>query len=674
MERGRVVSFISRLEPRMGNPRSGCLLRHMNFRPTAALAICWIGLLWNLSREPALAAGEKTNSLSPSELKALSLEELMNQEVVLVTRTPERLSSSPSAVQVVSGMDIRRSGALTLPEALRLAPNLQVAQQNSYTWAITARGFNGAPLANNSLADKLLVMIDGRSIYTPLFGGVFWDVQNVLLEDVDRIEVVSGPGGTLWGANAVNGVINIMTKSARDTQGLYVSGGGGSYLQDFGAIRYGGQAGSNLFYRVFAQRHDFNSTLLRTGADANDAWDMSHGGFRMDYYPSEQDSWMLEGEIYSGSEGNPIIENMDGQSLIGRWTRSFSEDSILSVHAYFDRTWRDLPTPSFSDELTTYDFDFQHQFPLGKRQRVVWGGGYRLAEDKVNNSPQLSFSPAEKSLQLFSGFVQDEISLVPERLTFTLGTKLEHNDYSGFEIQPSARLAWTPSERHTIWGSVSRAVRSPARFDTDELVPVFNTPHHEFKSEKVLAWEAGYRVRPWERLSISMAGFYNEYDDLRSLNQNPEAPPPFAFANDQQGETWGLEISGNLQLMPWWRLRGGYTFLRKDLSLTSDAALPLSARLEAVDPDYQWLLQSMLDLPGNLHLDLVGRYTSGLTYSQRVSSYFTFDARLAWTWRERWEFSIVGKNLWDDAHAEFPSPSGVQEIPRSIFGRVAWRF
>jgi iron complex outermembrane recepter protein len=621
-----------------------------------------------LSLAVVLGTAAATNEVvTPAELKRLSLEDLVNQDVTVVSRRPEKLSTSPSAVQVITGEDIHRSGATSLPEALRLAPNLEVAQVNSHDWAISARGFN------NTLANKLLVMIDGRTVYTPLDAGVFWDAQNVLLEDVDRIEVVSGPGGTLWGANAVNGVINIVTKSAKETQGLLVEGGGGSLLQDFGAIRYGGGNGTNLFYRVYAQRSDRNDTVFPNGNDATDSWDMSQGGFRMDWYPSDQNSLTVQGDAYSGSEagtaGNTFL---DGQNVLGRWSHTISDTSDLTVQAYFDRTWRQIPN-SIAEDLKTYDLDVQHRFALGDRQSVTWGGGYRLMEDQVQNAAALAFIPPHRNMQLFSAFVQDEITLVPDRLQLTIGTKLEHNDFSGFEVQPSARLAWTPDDWQTFWGAVSRAVRSPSRIDSDIRLPGTQPFQLEgdtdFDAETVLAYEAGYRVRPIDRVSLSLATYYNDYDFLRSLNQI--SPTNFVIGNGFRGQTWGVELSGTYQATDWWRLRGGYTYLNKVLWADRPNVTP-SVR-EGNDPENQVLIQSILDLPAHFQFDVVGRYVDTLE-NPHVPSYVSFDARLAWWYKGKVEISLVGQNLWDNQHPEFGAMATRQEIPRSVFGKVAWWF
>jgi len=626
--------------------------------------------------------------VAPDTLKQLTLEQLMDIDVTSVSRRSEKLSETASAIQVVTGEDIHRSGATTLPEALRLAPNLQVAQADSRQWGISARGFN------NTLANKLLVMIDGRTVYTPLYAGVFWDVQNVMLEDVDRIEVVSGPGGTLWGANAVNGVINVISKSAKDTQGGLVSGGGGSFLQDFGAVRYGDQIGSNLFVRVYGQRFDHQPAVLPNGVESTNGWDMTRGGFRADWYPSAANTLTLQGDFYAGTFEQlarvpftltPVVgeTKVDGQNLLGRWTRTFSDESDLTVQVYFDRTWRDIPNSStlaafpnaIAEDLKTYDLDFQHRFPWGTRQSIVWGAGYRLMQDELNNSPSLAFLPARRNLQLFSGFIQDEITIVPERVQLTLGTKIEHNDYSGVEVQPNARIAWTLDHRQTVWAAVSRAVRSPSRIDADlsALTPPGTPPgtligNPNFDAETLIAYELGYRVRPVDSLTLSLATFYNDYDKLRSVNG---AFPAQVIANDFEGETYGVELSGNWRATGWWRFRGGYTYLQKDLRATSPTANP-SVR-EGNDPENQFLVQSIVDLPAHFQFDVVGRYVDTLA-NPNVPSYFTCDVRVAWRYKDSLEISLVGQNLWDNQHPEFGAAAARQEIPRSIYGKVTWRF
>ena len=612
-------------------------------------------------------AQEQDAYVPPDELKKLSVEELMDLSVTSVSRRPERLSETASAIQVITGDAIRRSGATNLAEALRLAPNLQVAQLNSYGWIIGTRGFNAL------FANKLLVMIDGRVVYTPLFAGVSWDVQNVLLEDIDRIEVVSGPGGTLWGANAVNGVINIITRSAEDTRGIYASVAAGSFLEDWGAVRIGGRIGRDLSVRVYAQHFDRDNTVLPDGVDDDDAWRLTQSGVRMDWRPSDADVVTLQGDLYVGKQHTlPGASAMNGQNAMATWTRTFSIDSDLTLQLYVDHTWRrDVPS-TFTDELTTYDLDFQHRFPLGGRHGIVWGAGARLMDSDLTNATDfVGFVPAGRRMKLFSGFVQDEIALVRDRLRLVVGTKLEHNDFSGFEVQPSTRLAWTPDARHTLWGAVSRAVRSPSRIDVDYHLPVTPLPPDQpsvaggpnFDSEKVVAYELGYRVQPGARLSLSLAAFYNRYDDLYSVEPLP-GTQTYQVQNGSEGRTLGAEAIGTYEPAGWWRLRGGYTFVHKDLG--SKPGHSFDTSLLGNDPQHQFLLRSMIDLPAGLQFDLQGRYVDKRP-APHVPRYVTVDARLAWMFRD-WEVSVVGQNLWEEQHVEYGS-----QLPRSIYARLTWR-
>ena len=605
-------------------------------------------------------------------LKKLSLEELMDVEVFSVSRSREKLTEVASAIQVLTHEDIRRSGATRLPEALRLASNLIVARSNSHDWAVTARGFNGAPFANNTSANKLLVMIDGRTVYSPLFGGVFWDVQNVLLEDVDRIEIISGPGGTLWGANAVNGVINIITKRADDSQGLYATVAAGTFLRDHAALRYGFRANDNLFVRVYGQRYDQEGTEALEGFDDEpDAWNMTQGGFRMDYYGGAKTELTVQGDFYNGRETDDDGDIVDGQNLLARWSRAGGEGSEFRVQLYYDRTWRYLPSADFGEELHTYDADIQHHFGVGARHDLLWGAGYRFMKDIINNSPQLSFSPRIKDMNLVSVFLQDRILLVPERMQLTVGSKFVHNVYSGWDLQPSARAAWTPDPRNTVWAAVSRTVRTPTRWDTDEISPHIITPAHQFSSEKVLTYELGYRLEPMEKISVSVATFYNLYDDVKSINTNPAPPPGLIFANDQEAESMGYEVSGNYYAGSHWRIRGGYTFLKTRFTATHPSVVAFSSEFEAIDPKSQFVFQSILDLPGNLNFDVTGRYLHRLertAFTPRVPSYFTMDARIGWEAGKVY-FAVIGQNLTEKNHLEF----GSRKIARSFLARVTCR-
>ncbi len=607
--------------------------------------------------------------------KKLSLQQLMDIEVTSVSRRPENLSEAASAIQVITQEDIRRSGATSIPEALRLASNLQVAQVDSRQWAISARGFT------STTANKLLVLIDGRTVYTPLYAGVFWDVQDTLLEDIDRIEVISGPGATLWGANAVNGVINITTRNAKETQGLLLEGGGGTELRGFGGVRYGATVASNVFLRVYGKYFDRDGTVLPNGNNATNDWHMGQGGFRVDWESSENNLFTLQGDLYDGRVAQPGTNgdiSLSGGNVVGRWTHAFSEESDLKVQLYYDRTHRNIPG-TFAENLDTYDMDFQHHFVLGERNDIVWGFGYRLIEDDVQNTAALAFLPPQVERQWFSGFLQDEIALVKNRLHLTLGTKIEHNDYTGFEYQPSVRLAWKVTENQTLWGAISRAVRTPSRIDAEFFAPG-NPPYSllqggtNFVSEELLAYELGYRAQLHPLLSASIAAYYNDYHNIRSLEQvNPPAPFPFILANGQDGESYGVELTADYRVTDWWRLHAGFTELEIHIWPTSGSTDTSRGATESHDPNQQYFLRTSFDLPGHVELDAAFRYVSRIS-NQQVPDYAELDLRLGWRPIPRLELSVVGQNLLHDHHAEFNAPASRQEIERSVYAKAVWQF
>lgn len=610
--------------------------------------------------------------LSPKQIKRLSVEELMNLEVTLVSRTPEKLTTVASAIQVITSEDIRRSAATNIPEALRLAGNLQVAQLSSSVWIISARGFN------NVFANKLLVMIDGRTVYTPLYGGVLWEQQNVLLEDVDRIEVVSGPGGTLWGANAVNGIINIITKHSSQTKGLYASITAGDFVQDIASLRYGGSLGKNADYKIYLQHFDRNETTLPNGNKNADAWGHTQVGFRTDWQASLKDAFTVQGDYYvNNRETLPSKSRSNGQHVLGRWTRRVNDSAGLQLQLYFDRYYRaDAPTAS-SDEINTIDVDFQHHFLIGHRHNIVWGAGYRYARDDAffPVSSGAGIVPRFKRLDLFSGFIQDEISLT-KTLKLTAGTKVLHNVYTGVEWQPSLRFAWQ-QKKSSLWAAVSRAVRTPSRFDVDYYLPTTPQPPTvpsvaggpNFVSEKLVAYEAGYRFQPDALSSVSVATFYNVYRDVYSVEALP-GTLTYQIQNGSRAESWGFEFSGSYQLHKNWRMRGGYTYFNKDIRVSPGRIF---------DPSYlgndarnQAMLQSILDLPLRLQLDLVARHVDGLKESfatARVPAYFTMDARLAFTYKG-FELSVAGQNLTQKRHTEF----NVFNLPRHGYVKITARF
>jgi iron complex outermembrane recepter protein len=630
----------------------------------------------------------------PSALKNLSLDELMGVEVTSVSRHSEKLSATPSAIQVITSEDIRRSGASSLPEALRLADNLDVAQKNSHDWAITARGFNTA------LANKLLVMIDGRTVYTPLFSGVFWDAQNYLLADIDRIEVISGPGGTLWGANAVNGVINIITKSAKNTQGLYVEAGGGSQLQDFGGARYGGMLAPDVYMRVYGEAFNRGDETMTDGSPAEDAWRQSQAGFRIDAGASPQNMLTLQGDFYGGDE-NVVTggaAELSGGNVLGRWSHAVADGADMSLQIYYDRTHLSDPIPAFvlnsiqfapagilTDDLDTFDVDFQSRSRLNERNEVVWGLGYRYTHDVVGNAPALAFLPPVLDQSLFSSFVQDEMTL-QENLLFTIGTKLEHNDYTGFEVEPSARLQWNFATNQSLWAAVSRAVRTPSRIDRDLSEPapsqvlVILEGSSNFTSESVVAHELGYRAQFGPQVATSISAFYNDYYNVRSTSSTPSTILPLFFQNNLEGATHGIELSVDYRVSPWWRLHGGYDPLQEDIHVKPGQQDINGALNETADPSQRWSLRSSMDLPHRVELDANLReigprdINNGSTIGV-VPGYTEMDVRLGWHATEKLELSIVGQNLLHDRHVEYGFPGATQvQIDRSVIGKIAWHF
>lgn len=629
-------------------------------------------VLFAMSLRPAAAAPQAP--AAAGDLKNLSIEELMEIDVTSVSRRSEPLNQAAAAIIVITQEEIRRSGVTSLPEALRLVNSLQVARQSQRDWAITARGFN------LTTANKMLVLIDGRSVYTPLFSGVFWDVQDTLLEDVDRIEVIRGPGATLWGANAVNGVINIITRSAADTQGGLVTAGAGDEERGFGGVRWGGSFAKGA-YRVYGKFFDRDSLVLADGSDARDDMRLAQGGFRADWKNSDADSFTVQGDAYGGTIGEPTRADtdVDGGNLLGRWSRATSERSGLELQVYWDRTHRRIPA-LFEERLDILDVDFQHRLPLAKRHDLVWGFGYRWHQDEVGSSALIGFFPEHRSFSLASLFAQDEISLLGDRLDVIVGTKVEHNDSTGFEVQPSIHAAWKPNDRRTVWGAVSRAVRTPTRIDEDVIFFGPNGLHliegsRDFESEELLAWELGYRIQLNPELLLDLATFYNVYDHLRSQERpTTGAPLPIVLRNGLNGETWGAELRLNAQPRPGLRLQAAYARLEKSFSLDAGSTDSAGGLAEGNDPEDRFLLRSSFDLPAHLELDAWVRYMGALP-QPRVDAYTEMDLRLGWHASPALELSVVGRNLLHSSHPEFgPASPFREEVERSLYGRLTWHF
>jgi iron complex outermembrane receptor protein len=670
-------------------------LRNMRLVRKLLILHCLAGGLCTLhpaDSEPAKKA--------PYDLTEQSLDELMKIEVKTSSRKEQSIYETAGAITVITQEDIRRSGATTIAEALRMAPGLNVARIDANKWAISSRGFN------DFFANKLLVLNDGRSVYTPLFSGVFWDVQDTVMEDIERIEVIRGPGAALWGANAVNGVINIITKSSKDTQGGLISAGGGTEENGFGSVRYGGKIKDDAYYRVYAKyfnRDDFRDSIGREGSDE---WDVFRGGFRTDWDLSPQNTLNVQGDIYSGTVGQrvnvptlappfsftPFNRELNGRAdvsggnVLGAWKHNFSDSADLNIQMYYDRTERrDLVHLERRD---TYDLDAVQHFTWGDRQEFVVGAGYRYTTDKLGDGKAqtgtIVFTPDSRGDQLFSTFLQDEITLVPERLRLTLGTKLEHNDYTGFEVQPSTRLLWTPNRHNSVWGAVSRAVRTPSRFEDDirahfAAVPIGGAPtfldilgNPNYHSEKLIAYEIGYRVQPIDRASFDLALFYNDYEDLRTVEG---LPPVVLPQNNMRGETYGAEISANLTVTKEWRLSASYTALKMQLHQTQSPLAVPGEGAEGDSPQNQFQIRSYLDLPYHLQLDSAAYYVDHLT-SRGVPGYVRWDVRLGWRPRPNFDLSLNVQNILDDRHPEFGpgylvSPT---EVERCIYAKATWRF
>ncbi|MBI4515286.1 MAG: TonB-dependent receptor [Deltaproteobacteria bacterium] len=669
----------------------------MNRLCAAVVAVVLLG--WALNA-PAQDASRS------SDLAELSLEELMNVEVTSVSKKEEPLFGAPAAIYVITQEELRRSGATSVAEALRMVPGVLVARMDSNKWAVAVRGFN------NQFANDLLVLIDGRTVYTPLFAGVFWDVQDMLLEDVERIEVVRGPGATLWGANAVNGVINIITKRAQDTPGGLLTGTAGDEERGIGGLRYGGSLGKTIAYRAFVKYVNRDSLRSPSGPDAADDWEVMRGGFRLDWQASARESFTLQGDLYDGDAGwrgalasltppfsQPIDDSqkLSGGDLLGRWSRTFSDGSNLALQLYYDRTSRALRT--IREDRDTADVDLQHRLRWSPQQEIAWGLGYRMTADAVRGSFDVATVPDHRTLNLFSAFIQDEITLVAERLFFTLGSKFEHNDLSGFEVQPSGRLKWQPHHRHLFWGAVSRAVRMPSRGEDDIRIN-FVAPapdgspvvfavsgNRAMDSEEVLSHELGYRWRASQWLSLDGAAFYNLYDGLLGVADRPASvestPPPvhvvqpITFVNSIEAQTYGLELFAQAKPMEWWTVGMGYTLLDVYTHRRGPPPLITVAAFEDDQPHNQFHLRIWLDLPQQLEVDGALYYVDNLGRKQ-IPSYIRTDARLGWRPVPALEMSFVAQNLSDAEHAEFGAPlftSGQAiEIERAVFGQVRWRF
>jgi iron complex outermembrane receptor protein len=642
-----------------------------------------------------------------ADLTDLSLEDLMNTKVSSVSKTEKKLSQTASAIFVITAADISRSGATNIPDLLRMVPGLDVARIDANAWAISVRGVNGR------FSNDVLVMVDGRTVYTPTFGGVLWDTLDLPLEDIERIEVIRGPGGTAWGANAVNGVINIITKKASETKGGMLVAGGGNLDQGFGMVQYGGGLGRNTNYRAFAKYFNQNHLPARGGVVGFDGWHLLRGGFRTDSHLSEKDNLTLQGDLYTGQENSPStflpsvtspgLRNIDievplsGGFLSSTWDHAVSARSDTRLQVSFDRYKR---SDILTEKRNTFAIEFQHHFVWGSRQDIVWGGGYRYSDSSTRGNLTASFSPPDLSMQLFSTFFQDEVALVPNHLYVTLGTKLEHNLYTGFTWMPSARVSWTPDARQMFWAAVSRADRTPAESDVSVRANVGGFPgaggtpvllafvgNSHFKNEELTAYELGYRVALSTHLSMDLATYYSDYDHQGTTEpaapffETAPSPPhlalPFTFQNLMHGETHGLEMAANWKVMDRWILSPGYAFEQIHMHLAATSQdISSVLQVEGSSPVHSVQLRSHVNLPHRIGWDASAYFVDRLK-SGAIPSYTRIDTGLSWRWTESLSMSVVGQNLVKDRHLEFVDSSGVIRstlIKRTAYAKITWLF
>ncbi len=656
------------------------------------------------------SAGAQSGQDAP-DVTAMSVEDLMNLQVTSVSKRTQKVADAAAAVFVITQDDIERSGARSIPELLRMVPGLQVARIDENKWAIGSRGFNGR------FDDKLLVLIDGRSVYTPLFSGVYWDVEDVPLEDIDRIEVIRGPGATMWGANAVDGVINIITKPAKATQSGFVKVEGGDEQLTSDSVRYGGQVGDKGYYRAYAKYFDWGSATNLAGQNAEDGWHQLRGGFRSDWTLSHADSLTVQGDVYNSRDGETLtlptltapysstftnVGEYSGGNLLGRWNHSFSNSSF-SLQGYFDRT-NYSDNSLFVDHESVYDIDFQHDFHIGRAQEIVWGAGYRSIQDRNVSSFTVVVTPSQARYNQFSAFIQDEISLLDQRLRVTVGSKLEHNAFTGFEVEPNVRVLGNVSKNQSVWAAVSRAVRTPAlteeglRLNAAVIpagAPPFNSPlpvieavygSKQFRSEDLLAYEVGYRFQATTSFSADIAAFYNDYTNLRTAEpgtpfvEGSPAPSdlvfPFVASNKMSGGTYGIEPFFDWKALPMWKLFGSYSFLQMKIHKNADSLDPTADIPNGENPEHQVYFRSSLDLPKHIEQELAVRHVSQLP-GLNIPGYTSLDGGVHWKPMLHLEFSFDGENWTNNRHIEF-IPDFINTTPtivgRSYHGGVTWTF
>jgi iron complex outermembrane receptor protein len=607
------------------------------------------------------------------DLSRLSIEDLAQIKVRSASKREQPLNATPSALYIIDHDQIIRSGAVTIPEMLRLAPNLQVYQRSPAQWTVTARGLNGNP-GLQSFSNKLLVLVDGRTVYAPHFSGVYWDLPDLLPDDIERIEVISGPGATLWGANAVNGVINIITRSAASTSGVYADVRGGTVQQVAGA-RLAGVLGNNVNYRIYGRWLHQDAAELASGGSAHDGWRRLGAGFRLDWTASDRDILTLQGDIFGGKLNEPggTSEGISGHNLVARWNRDTGNAHGLQLQLFYDRIHRSDAATSPKFHIDTYDADFQHSFAIGERHELVWGGGGRIAHYEIGEHA-FFFEPPSRDLFIGNLFVQDTFNLT-SRTAITAGLKVEHDPFAGISLLPNLRLAFTASDRLTLWGAASRAVRSPTPFDTDVQEQVGNiiaiSGNDDFRTEKLTAFELGARAQPLTDLSLSVTAFYHRYDDLRTIEIG--TGPAFLnlfWGNELQGHTKGIEAWATARPLPWWTVSAGATVISEKFHFKKDATGQfLGTAQNGLDPGHWLTLRSSMDLGSSLMLDVDFRAVGRLHHAD-VPAYAELGGQLTWSISDRLALTLSGSNLLHRRHVEYPDSDA---ISRKVLVGLQWR-
>ena len=633
-----------------------------------------VSLLAALIAQSPLRAESTAVTAPGDDLARLSLTDLANVDVTSVSKSSEGLQRAPASIYVITHEDIVRSGATRIPEVLRLAPNLMVTQLTSSSYTISARGFGGSPSAQN-FSNKLLMLIDGRSVYTPLFSGIYSDAQDVLLEDVERIEVISGPGATLWGANAMNGVINIITRASYLTQGSYLSAAAGNQESD-GAGRFGDKVNDDTAYRIYGMAFHRDPLQLGNGSSAGDGWSKGQGGFRLDW-STDENNLTVQGDAYRGLEkqlGDADLA-ISGGNVLTRYQHR-TDRTELQVQAYFDQTERVSPAGEGAFVVHTYDFEIQQSLLAGSIQKIVWGGGERLNDYGITNTATLLFEPPSRRLTLGNAFLQDTIALA-KSLNVVFGVKLEDDPYWGWTPLPDARASWQVSDRASVWAAASRAIRSPTPFDDDVVEKISSVVYlaadSRFRPEQVTAYETGLRAEASARLSLSVAAYYNVYDDLRTVEPaSSNVFLPLYWGNLMRGDTYGLEAWANWQATDWWRLSPGVSWLKEQLRFKSGASGLLGTSQAGDDPSTHATVTSSMDLGHHTSFDASLRYVGALP-DPILEHYYEADARLAWRPSRAIELSVNGRNLLHARHSEFAEPNG-EFVTRNILAEAQWRF